>query len=71
LVVLLTDGIFEAQAPPDFAQFGMKAVQAAISSAAPQGAAAVRDAIIAAVEAHLGDHRQHDDMTLVVAERRA
>jgi sigma-B regulation protein RsbU (phosphoserine phosphatase) len=69
ILVLFTDGIFEAQAPPTFAQWGMDALRAAIAANARQGAQAVCDAVVAAVGAHLGEAAPHDDMTIVVAER--
>ena len=68
LVVLFTDGIFEAQAPPNYEQFGITRMKEIIERTASQGAMAVRDALIAAVEAWLGGHSPHDDMTLVVAQ---
>lgn len=69
LVVLLSDGIFEAQAMPGIDQFGMDAVRSIVSASAQHGAVAVRDALVAAVMKHLDGHPPHDDMTLVVAER--
>lgn len=71
VAVLVTDGITEAHAPPIRELFGTERLQAAIVSAAPRGAEAVRDAVVAAVDAWLGGREQHDDMTLVVAERTA
>jgi sigma-B regulation protein RsbU (phosphoserine phosphatase) len=68
LIVLFTDGIFEAQAPPRFEQFGIARMKDIIERTASQGALAVREALIAAVEAWLGGHSPHDDMTLVVAQ---
>ncbi len=69
LLVLFTDGIFEAQAPPHFEQFGMERLQAVIAAHATEGASAVRDAIIAAVTDWLAGTPPHDDMTLVVCAR--
>ncbi len=69
MMVLFTDGIFEAQRPPEFISFGMDRMRQVIVQAAPQGAVAVRDAVVAAVDAWLGGHPPHDDRTLVVIER--
>ena len=71
LQVLFTDGIFEAQAPPTWEQYGMDRLRAVVERHAASGAAGVRDAIVADVDRWLGGHPQHDDMTLVVAERTA
>jgi serine phosphatase RsbU (regulator of sigma subunit) len=68
VVVLLTDGIIEAHVPPLRDLFGSHRLQAAIAAA--NGAAAVRDAVVVAVDAWLGGRPQHDDMSLIVAERR-
>lgn len=69
MMVLFTDGIFEAQRPPDFETFGLDRLRAVIAAAAPQGALAVRDAVVAAVDGWLAGHPPHDDRTLVVIER--
>ncbi len=69
LMVLFTDGIFEAQASPDFVQFGIERMRAVVAQHARHGAAAVRDAVVSAVDTWLGGQPQHDDMTLVVVER--
>jgi sigma-B regulation protein RsbU (phosphoserine phosphatase) len=71
IAVLVTDGITEAHRPGDGELFGCERLRAAIASAAPRGADAVRDAVIAAVDAWLAGTPQHDDMSLVVAERTA
>ncbi len=68
IVVLLTDGIVEAHVPPVRDLFGNDRLRAAIAGAS--GAAAVRDAVVAAVDLWLGGRPQHDDMSLIVAERR-
>lgn len=70
LLVLYTDGIPEAQRPPDHAVFGQEHLRAVVAAHAAQGAQAVCDALVAAVSAHLAGHRPHDDITLVVIERR-
>jgi sigma-B regulation protein RsbU (phosphoserine phosphatase) len=69
VMVMFTDGIFEAQAPPSFEQFGVQRIRKVIAAHAVQGAAAVRDALVTAVDAWLGGHPPHDDMTVVVVER--
>jgi sigma-B regulation protein RsbU (phosphoserine phosphatase) len=71
LLVLCTDGISEAQAPPDFAMWGGARLRAVVAAHADAGAPAVCAAVVAAVKAHLGPHQPHDDMTLVVIERLA
>ncbi len=71
LLVLCTDGISEAQAPPDFAMWGAARLHAVVEEHAAAGAPAVCAAVVAAVKAHLGRHQPHDDMTLVVVERLA
>ncbi len=69
LLVWFTDGIFEAQAPPEFVQYGMDRLRAVVAEHAPKGAQAVCDALVRDVTAHLGAAAPHDDMTLVIAER--
>jgi phosphoserine phosphatase RsbU/P len=69
VMVLVTDGIFEAQRPPSFEQWGMDRLRSAIAANAARGAQAVCDAVITEVDAHLAGTAPHDDMTLVVVER--
>ena len=69
-LVLMTDGIFEAQRP-DRPCLGLEAIAQGMVSAAGQGAEAVCAAVVARVRAHLDGHAPHDDMTLLVAERTA
>ncbi len=69
LLVLLTDGISEAHVRDDDF-LGLDRLRELIAGAAAGGAEAVCAAIVAAVEAHLAGTAPHDDMTLVVAERR-
>ena len=69
MMVMFTDGIFEAQAPPGFEPFGIQRMREVIATYAGFGAIAVRDALVSAVDAWLAGHPQHDDMTLVVVER--
>lgn len=67
--VLFTDGIFEAQAPPAYEQYGQERMRAVVEQHAGAGAAAVREALVSEVDRWLAGHAQHDDMTLVVVER--
>ncbi len=69
LLVLLTDGISEAHVR-DNEFLGLDRLRELIAGAAAGGADAVCAAIVTAVEAHLCGTAPHDDMTLVVAERR-
>lgn len=69
IVVLTTDGITEAHATHEQGLFGAARLRAAVAGAAAGGAAAVRDAVVAAADAWLAGKPQHDDMSLVVAER--
>lgn len=70
LIVLCTDGISEAQRPPGHLQFGQERLRALVAEHAGQGAQAVCDALVSAVSEHLDGHPPHDDITLVVIERR-
>ncbi len=67
-LVLMTDGIFEAQRQ-DRPCLGLDAVAQAMAQVAGRGAAAVCAAVVARVREHLDGHAPHDDMTLLVAER--
>jgi serine phosphatase RsbU (regulator of sigma subunit) len=69
VVVLLTDGVGEAQAAPDWIQLGADAVEAAVRAAAPEGAEAVVAAIDTLVGRHLAGRPAHDDITILVAQR--
>ncbi len=69
LMVLFTDGVFEAQAPPDFQTFGLDRLKETVVANAAGGAKAVCDAVVSAVDAWLAGHHPHDDLTLVVVER--
>ncbi len=69
IVVLLTDGIVEAHVPPVRDLFGVERLRAAVSGAAAGGAQAVLDAVVTAVDLWLDGQPQHDDMSLIVAER--
>src|SRR5437763_10368513 len=65
-VVLYSDGITEAE-NLDGDEFGNERLEALLAEHAGDSAAALRDAIAAAVDAFVGDAPQKDDETLVVA----
>jgi sigma-B regulation protein RsbU (phosphoserine phosphatase) len=69
IMVLFTDGIFEAQQPGS-APWGLERMQLAVQARAAQGAKVVCDHIIQGAMEHLNGVAPHDDMTLVVVERR-
>lgn len=60
-----TDGIVEAENTQG-EQFSERRLRGVCQRAAPQGAAALRDAIVDAVDGHMRGRSQVDDMTLVV-----
>lgn len=68
LVVLFTDGMWEA-ADPAGEQFGLDRLRAAVTANAARGAEAVRDGMVAEVMAWLAGADPLDDMTAVVVER--
>ena len=70
VMVLYTDGIPDAQRPPGHEVFGQERFRALVATNAMHGAQAVCDALVAAVAEHLDGHHPHDDITLVVIERR-
>ncbi len=65
LVVLLTDGFVEAVDGNDEA-FGFERLEALLARHAADGAAALRDALLAAIRAHTGDRPADDDRTLLI-----
>lgn len=65
LVVLLTDGFVEAVDAAD-EPFGFERLEALLARHAPQGAAALRDALLAAVREHTGNRPAGDDRTLLI-----
>ncbi|MEZ4387935.1 MAG: SpoIIE family protein phosphatase [Candidatus Krumholzibacteriia bacterium] len=81
ILVLYTDGITEAGAPTpaeaaelgddevDDTQFGEERLAEVVAAAREQSALGIREAVLAAVYAHLGDRPQGDDITLVVIKR--
>ncbi len=65
LVVLLTDGFVEAVDTNDEA-FGFERLEALLARHAGGGAAALRDALLAAIRAHTGGRPADDDRTLLI-----
>jgi sigma-B regulation protein RsbU (phosphoserine phosphatase) len=68
-LIFYTDGVTEAM-NEDYDEFGMERLRLAVQSAAHLDAAAIRDAIMAAVQEHVGDTPQFDDLTLVVMKQK-
>jgi sigma-B regulation protein RsbU (phosphoserine phosphatase) len=68
LVVLATDGLYEA-ASPDGRLWGLDAVKSAIADAAHEGAHGVIEALRAGVFGHAEQLFLADDITLLVAEK--
>ncbi len=65
LVVFLTDGFVEAVDARDEA-FGFERLEALLARHAPEGAEALRDALLSAVRAHTGERPADDDRTLLI-----
>jgi sigma-B regulation protein RsbU (phosphoserine phosphatase) len=65
LVVFLSDGFVEA-AGSDGDPFGFDRFERVLRERAPEGAAAVRDALLAALAAHTGSTSPEDDRTLLI-----
>ena len=65
LIVFLTDGFVEAVDARDEA-FGFERLEALLAANAAAGAAAIRDALLAAVHAHTGGRPADDDRTLLI-----
>lgn len=68
-LVLYTDGVTEAL---DRAgdEFGVEAMKRAIQASAPEGAAAVVRRVAEEVRTFIGDHPQHDDITLIAIRKK-
>lgn len=68
-LVFYTDGVTEAL---DRAgeEFGLEAMKRAIQASAPEGAAAVVSRVSAEVRAFIGEHPQHDDITLIAIRKK-
>ncbi|WP_337995762.1 PP2C family protein-serine/threonine phosphatase [Oleispirillum naphthae] len=69
LVVLYSDGITEA-ADANGLLFGVARLKEELLRHAPAEVSAIKDAVIAAVRAHIGDAPVYDDMTLLVIRQR-
>lgn len=69
VAILLTDGITEAHAPPVRDLFGNDRLRAAVAATRGGDADGILAAIVAAVDAWLAGHPQHDDMSIIVARR--
>jgi sigma-B regulation protein RsbU (phosphoserine phosphatase) len=65
ILVFLTDGFVEAVDASD-EPFGFERLEALLASHAAEGAAALRDAVLAAVGDHAGERPADDDRTLLV-----
>jgi len=65
ILVFLTDGFVEAVDGNDEA-FGFERLEAQLSAHAPEGAAALRSALLSAVDAHAVDRAADDDRTLLI-----
>jgi serine phosphatase RsbU (regulator of sigma subunit) len=65
ILVFYSDGLIEAVDGDDDA-FGFDRFEAVLRAHAADGAAALRDAILAAVAAHAGNHPAADDRTLLI-----
>jgi phosphoserine phosphatase len=70
IIVLLSDGFYE-QLDPAGEEFGEARVEALVREHHAGGVGALRDAIVAAVEAHAQGAPQADDMTAVLLKRTA
>src|SRR6185369_4073916 len=68
-LLLYTDGVNEA-VNDEGDEFGLKALTDVFRETAPRGAQAALDALMAAVEAFSGTRPQHDDITIIVIERK-
>ncbi|MBN1563592.1 MAG: PP2C family protein-serine/threonine phosphatase [Anaerolineae bacterium] len=68
ILVMYSDGVSEAQDRAN-EEYGAERLVAVIRDHAQESAQAIHDAIIASVQAFVGDAPQFDDMTLVVAKR--
>jgi HAMP domain-containing protein len=65
MIVFLTDGFVEAVDGKDEA-FGFERIEGLLATHAPRGAAGIRDALLAAVNAHAGGRPLDDDRTLLI-----
>ena len=65
IAVFYTDGVTEAR-PPNGEEFGYERLQEIVQSAKTASALGMRDAIVMAVDAHMGHEPPEDDLTIVV-----
>ncbi len=65
VAVFYTDGVTEAHRK-DGEEFGYEKLQEVVQSARDRSAVEIRDAIIMAVDAHMGHESPEDDLTIVV-----
>ncbi len=68
-LVFYTDGVTEA-IDRGGEEFGLEAMKRAVQESASQGAAAVVRKVAEAVRAFVGDHPQHDDITLIAIRKK-
>jgi phosphoserine phosphatase RsbU/P len=68
-LVFYTDGVTEALNRAGD-EFGLEAMKKAIQASAPEGAAAVVRRVAEDVRAFVGDHPQHDDITLIAIRKK-
>lgn len=68
-LVFYTDGVTEALDAAG-GEFGMEAMKRAIQASAPEGADAVVRKVADDVSAFIGDHPQHDDITLIAIKKK-
>ncbi len=69
LLLLFTDGIFEAQCEGEYCPWGMDPLREVIAAKAPEGASAVCAGVINTLKQHLAGRPPLDDLTLIVVER--
>ncbi len=68
-LVFYTDGVTEALNRTG-EEFGLESMKRAIQASAPEGAAAVVRRVAEEVRAFVGDHPQHDDITLIAIRKK-
>lgn len=68
LVLLYTDGLVEAETPKGD-EFGTEGLRKVLSEAGGSPLAELRDALVAALKAHLGGHSPKDDQTFFLLRR--
>jgi len=68
-VVLYTDGITEAENTSG-EQYGLERLCEIVSQHWSQSAEEIKEAVIADVRQHIGEHEMYDDITLVVLKQK-